>query len=377
MLKPFRLGLVFGILAVSCVSQAREYTDLFATPRMKSMGRAMTAIVDDYSSLYANPAGLANMQSWQLRAPDLIQGGVSPSVLDLFKKIQGVDTGSSVSDLVSALSEFDGESACANIDVAALGYYSGRIAVALNPMSSSACFRIRTPSALFARIRTRVTVDSGLSLGYAHSFVQDQVRVGVAFRPFLLRGGIDKVLENTELLALKDSGIQDLFGMGWGFDMDIGVQGNLKPMPFMGVQVKPMAGVVLQNLLATSFSNKISSSITGEVPPLERRINMGVGASIESFGVFKPTVSLELRELMIATDSFIERISMGIELALKPRTWFQTALRGHFYKGNFGGGLGLKFSVLELEFGTYAVNLGRGPGVGVDRMVYGQASLVW
>ncbi len=370
-----RYGLLLGFVANP--SLAREYSDLFATPRMKSMGRAMTAIVDDYSALYSNPAGLANMESWQLRLPDLMQGGLSPTVLDLMKKLKGIGGGDSISSLVSQLSELDGESTCGTLDLAAMGFYSGRIAVALNPMSASGCFRIRTPSALFARIKTRITMDAGLSLAYAHSFLHNQVRIGAAFRPFLLRGGLDKTLENTEILALKDSGIQDLFGLGWGFDMDLGAQANAKPTPFMNMQVKPMVGIALQNVLATRFSNRISNSIKGDVPPLERKLNVGVGASVESFGAFKPTVSLELRDLLIATDSFVERISAGVELALKPRSWFQTALRAHFYKGNFGGGMGLKMSLLELEFGTYAINLGKGPGIGVDRLIYGQASLVW
>lgn len=374
--KVARLALYAGAFA-SAFTQAREYPDLFATPRMKSMGRAMTAIVDDYSALYSNPAGLANMETWTLRLPDLVQAGMSPAVLDLSRKMSGVGGDSSVAGLVSQLSDLDGESACGTLDVAAMGYFSKRIAVALNPMSASGCFRIRTPSALFARLKTRITVDAGLSLAYAHAFYNNQIRVGFALRPFLLRGGLDKTLENTEILALKDGGIQDLFGLGWGFDMDLGVQANAKPMPIMHMQVKPMVGLALQNVLATRFSNRISNSIKGDVPPLERKLNLGVGASVESFGAFKPTVSVELRDFLVKTDSFIERLSGAIELALKPRNWFRTALRGHYYKGNFGGGLGIKLSLLELEAGTYAVNLGKGPGVGVDRILYGQMSFVW
>lgn len=341
------------------------------------MGRALTAVVDDYSSLYVNPAGLANMTTWELRLPDLIGAGLTPSVFDLKKSISNLGGGDSASDIASSLSTFDGKGVCANLDVAAFGYFSKRLSIAVNPMSFNSCFRVRTPSILFAKLKVRMTVDAGVSVGFAQSALDGRLRFGVALRPLLVRGGMDRTLENTDILNLNGSALNDLVGLGWGFDFDVGMQGDLKPINVSGFAVKPMMGVALQNVVATKFSNSLNAEMQGDVPPLERKLNIGWGASIENLGAFRPLVSFELRDLFVRTDALLEHIAMGVELALRPRSWFSTALRGHFYKGNLGGGFGMKVGPADFEAGTYALNLGRGPGVGVERVMYGQLSLVW
>ncbi|MBS1985616.1 MAG: hypothetical protein JST16_15745 [Bdellovibrionales bacterium] len=364
-------GLVVGL------AQARQFDDLFVTAKMNSMGRAMTAIVDDADSLFANPAGLAQMETWELRLPDIVHARLSPSVLDLRKSINNLGDTSTAAQISTALAEFDGKSLCGGVDLMAMGYYSHHFAMAVNPASTNACFRIRTPSALFARAKIRVTADSGLTLGFAQSFVNNQVRAGVALHPFLARAGVDTVVENTDILNFGQK-LNDSLGTGWGFDFDVGMQGNLRPLPLWGViQVKPMAGIVLQNAIATDFPNRLGKKRDAQVPPLERKVNAGVGASLENFGAFKPTVSLEARDLFNQVDDWREYLAAGVELALKPRRWFQSALRGHFFKGNLGGGFGVRLTALDIEMGTYAQNLGRGVGVGVDRVVYLQTSLVW
>jgi hypothetical protein len=128
--------------------------------------------------------------------------------------------------------------------------------------------------------------------------------------------------------------------------------------------------MALQNILAQDFSTRLTDQLTGEIPPLERRLNAGVGLTAEGMGIFKPTLSVELRDMLIESTSILEHLSIGLEMMLKPKDWFTSYMRLHFYKGNIGGGIAGKLLFGELEVGTYAVNLGRGVGVGVDRRVY-------
>ena len=90
---------------------------------------------------------------------------------------------------------------------------------------------------------------------------------------------------------------------------------------------------------------------------------------VETLAV-QPTLSLEWREIGVETESMLENICIGAEFILKPRRWFRSILRAHFAHGNLGGGIGGRLAFGELEIGTYAVNLGRGPGVGVNRRNY-------
>jgi hypothetical protein len=253
------------------------------------------------------------------------------------------------------------------------------MAVGLNVASINGSLRVRVPSVLFASMNARMTLDSGLSLGYAHPFLNNKLRVGVAARPVLARAGFDRQLDTGDIKSLQDSDFfQKLGGAGVGFDFDVGVQGNLDNQRILGLEVKPMAGLVFNNMLATKYPIKIASdTFQGSPPQLERKANLGVAASIENLGIFRPVASLEYRNIFIPTDSVLENIAFGLEFGMKLRSWFKTAFRAHFASGNIGGGLGLKMGPADIELGTYAVSLGSGVGVGVSRRLYSKVGLAW
>lgn len=373
-MKIHYLSLFFFLWAFN--GQSYELYDLFPTPYGRSMGGAVTAVVDDSNSLNYNPAGLASISEWELRMPELIHGYGSPAILAVASKIGGLGGGEGgAAGITSSLSELDGVGASGGLEVLGFGWYRRNMGIHINLLTAQAALRVRTPSLLFSKIRARVTADSGLSMGYARSFLENKVRLGFVGRPFLVRGGFEKEYQGVEITQLSDA--VSLLGVGWGYDGDLGVQGNLDPISIIGFDLKLMAGAVMQNILGTDFGNRLTSSVANVPPPLQRRYNVGVGASVMNLGKFKPTVTFELRDLGVPTTSFLEKISSGIEFKFSPKSWFHSILRGHFYKGNLGGGIAGRLWFGELELGTYAVNLGRGVGVGVDRRLYGQLSAVF
>ena len=90
-----------------------------------------------------------------------------------------------------------------------------------------------------------------------------------------------------------------------------------------------------------------------------------------------PTLNLDWRDIGVSTANWLEHLCVSTELILKPRTWFRSIIRAHYSRGNIGGGIAGKLTFGELELGTYAVNLGRGPGVGVSRRNYLSLSATW
>jgi len=372
-------GLVALALLSSQAALAREYADLFATPKALSMGGAVSAIADDYTALQYNPAGLALVKRWQLRAPDLVLAQASKGIKD-FKDAIDAAKDNSAEPIAKQLQRFDGKNASLGFDLLGFAYLRKNFGAAINPLSLNTSFRVRTPSLLFVKAKVRVISDTGVAVGFAKSFYSNHLRVGVTLRPFIWRSGFEQKLENQSLTGVFEpqTSLKQYVGSGWGSDADVGVQGNLNTWTIAKAKVKPMAGLVVQNLNATKFSQKMNEKeFLGVVPGLERRMNVGIGGTIENWGVFRPTLTFELRDLFIQTHKFMEHISSGLELMLKPKRWLSTAFRLHFYKGNIGGGVGAVMGPAELELGTYAVNLGNGPGIGVNRRYYAQLSAVF
>lgn len=356
-------------------SLAREYQDLFPTPRGLAMGGALVASVDDRSSLSYNPAGLALIEESELRVPDLLLLQYSPDILDIYHKIKGIDTGGGGMGVVSALKDFDGSSASFGVDFLGIGWFRRQMAMSFNLFSMNASFRVRTPSVFFAKINARVTSDTGVSFGYAQPMYDNHFRLGFVARPILVRGGFDKLFQNQDIAQL--SSIASQMGIGWGFDGDVGVQGNSDPIVMFGFKAKILAGAVAQNLLAQNFSRPVKSDINTSMPPLERRGSVGVALRLDETEAVTPTFNVDWREVGVKTDDWQEHLCMSTEVILKSRTWFRSILRAHYARGNWGGGIAGRLAFGEFEIGTYAVNLGRGTGVGPNRRSYASLSARW
>ena len=389
-LKSRLVAIAFlSAFAVGLSAHAEESQDMFVSGRAHSMGRALTAIVDDEDSLSFNPAGLALIQQSKVVAPNLAQVEYSRDFRSFLTAFNKLPKTSSTLDIVSGLRSFDGLAASARGDFLGFGWYRPRFGVSINLISLSGSIRVRLPSPLFASMKLRLVADSALSVGFANSYYNDALRFGFVVRPAIIRAGVQKQFTNAEILQAQGLKVEDLGGTGLGFDGDVGVQGQTGVFKHgtSALGVRLMGGMVAQNLMGTKFPIPLTSGatsngsrdfggITGKFPPQNAVSSPGL-PRFEGIRAIRPTVSFDLRDIFVATDGWTDKTALAFELALKPESWFQTAFRGHIYKGNWGGGIGSKVGASDLEFGTYAVNLGSGVGVGVDRRYYGQLKFTW
>src|SRR5690606_23858785 len=113
--------------------------------------------------------------------------------------------------------------------------------------------------------------------------------------------------------------IREHSGGGWGVDVDVGVQGNLDPIPLgpsSGLEI--MGGLVGQNLLESNYPFSLSGGLKGRPPANDRRINLGVAARIKNTGVLEPLLSVEMRDLLTEHDEFLEYLHAAFELKMRP-----------------------------------------------------------
>jgi hypothetical protein len=366
------LLLSLGLTLLSLPAAAREYHELFASARARSMGMALTATADDWNSLGSNPAGLAIVKQSQRRMPEVLHGAVSNGFFDIIKEAKSLNPDDSIGEQLSSL---NGQAGSLNVDLLSFYYVRPRLGLGVHPLSLKGSIRIRTPSLLFASAHAYAAADTGVTLGYGYP-LSDRLRWGVAVRPLLCRVGFEAEVDNASIQDLVEN-LADYAGSGCGVDGDFGLQGNLDPIPMRRYTLHLMWGATLQNILATKFPVKVLKNFDGRPPALDRRINVGVAARMQTASVLTPTLSFELRDMLVGADDLGEYVSVGLEFLFKPKEFFETALRGHFYKGNLGMGVGMRLSVFDVEAGTYAVNMGPGMGLGVDRRYYLQGAVTF
>jgi hypothetical protein len=366
--------LLFVCLLFVPASRAQESQEWFPSARSRSMGLALTAIVDDHDSLHVNPAGLALVEKRILRLPDFMMASVSSSFLGLLNKMRDLDSSGGTS-ISQQLQNFDGTAAGGDFSLLSAYWNKPRLGLAVNPIGIVGSARVRTPSLLFAKVELYSAVQGGIAVGYAQPLLGNRLRVGLAIKPFSYRVGIKAELTNQDIADVGKN-ISDYSGGGWGVDADLGVQGNLDTIEMTnGASLKLMGGAVVQNIAENRFAMKLSPSLSGRAPASERRANIGVAARVLNPGILEPTFSVEFRDLMTGYDEFLEFLHAGLELVMRPRDFYTTAFRVGFAKGNLSGGVGFKWQIFELELGTYAVNLGSGVGLGRDRRYFLQTAL--
>lgn len=367
-------SLLLGTFAIASVASAREYHDLFSTPLGLSMGGAVSSYVDDWNSLYYNPAGLAKVQKFTMRLPEIAHVEASAGIKDIIDTVKTLDKSQSIA---TQLQDFDGKTGSFRINPLNMSVFFNRIGLAINAADVKTAIRIQVPTIVFAKAYYDSRVDSGLSAGYGHSFLGDKVRVGFALR-LLGRAGTSGYLEGQEIADAGET-LGERAGAGIGIDADIGTQANMDAISLGKIKVTPMAGFVVQNLLATKYDlvRINQQEFKGTPPANERKMNVGVSAKVEGLGPFSFIPSFELRDILIDTNSFWEYVSTGVQVGLHGGYWFNGFIRSAYHKGALSTGIGGNLGPGELELGTYSVALGDGFGVGRDRRYYARLSLNW
>lgn len=367
---PFFMFVIFLLVPEAKSFAPQEWA---ASAQSRSMGMATTAFADDHTALYVNPAGLAKVREVEWRLPTLFNAGLGRNLLDFVEQIQNLDTGGDTT-IAQQLQTFDGTAVGLDLHLLEAYWVKERFALGFNPLNINGSFRLKSPSLLFAQLDVFYAIQGGIAVGYGHPFYNNRLRIGFTWKPVMWRSGLQTRLENQSIATLTDD-FASLIGTGIGTDLDFGLQtefvlGQLAS----GATIRWHGGLAWQNLLATNFPLLLNPNARNP-PRIPRRLNIGTALRLENEGIIEPLLSIELRDLTTGYDEFLEKFHVALQLKFEPRSFYTYYIRTHLAKGNLGGGLGFEWNVFEIEAGTYAENLGIGPGLGVDRRYYMQGTL--
>ncbi len=323
---------------------AVETSTLNSSVRALGMGDAFTAVANDSSSLFYNPAGLVRVRGINWKIFDV---GVGASGASAYTKIKGLNSGSSTSGFASAVNNLYGEHV-------AIG--AGGESIFTMPMFGFGIYNhtgtlIRVENPVYPQLHTNAISDYGYTMG-----------VGIPVSPFLHLGLDLKYIKRTG--ALQDFGpgfvadlqptqiVQNLTNWGTGYGADMGATAIL-PAGFFTAAMS----VAWKNMGGMEFKSTNASTIPAE----QNDISAGVALSFDT-PIVSVTPALDFRYLNRTDLQLTRKINLGIEIGLP-----LLDIRGGFHEGYYTGGVGINLGLFRVDAATYGVELGDYPGQIEDR----------
>jgi len=333
-----------GVMLAAAPVQAAQLSSLYQSTRALGMGGAFTAVADDYSALYTNPAGLAQLQKMHL---DLInvEAEVSESTQDLINDIDGLQGGTE-QQAIDLLRAHTGD------------HFRLRVDLQPNVVGPGFGVGILTQATLDGDLRNQqnprvdvnARVDAGVTVAGAKGFKRDRLQVGVGAK-YIARQGLVTSLSTTELVAGGFDPLSDVADREGAFAFDLGLLFHFEDLP-----MAPTVGVSYLNIGNLDFG------VHGEVPS---QVHLGL-ALRPSLGPLDFTVAVDFVDLSnnLADDSDKrKRLNYGAEVEL----WDFLAVRVGIHQSYFSAGATLDLWILKLDVATYGEELGAYGGQREDR----------
>ncbi len=332
------------ILIFAFKAQAVEQSSLHSSVRALGMGDAYTALADDSSSLFYNPAGLARVSGINWKIFSLHAGA---SGLDAYNKIKDLDSGSS-SEFSEAIKKLYGEHVWTGI---------GGESVFTMPMIGFGIYNhsealIKVDNPVYPQINTNVINDYGYVVG-----------LGVPLGPFLQAGmNLRYVKRQGATLPFGASFIADLdpdkiysrltdWGVGYGMDTGVNL---VIPAPFFSATLS----AVWKNMGGITYRSDNPNTV---LPSDQNEINLGAALKFDT-PLLSIAPAVDFRNVNRTDIQLARKLNLGIEIGLP-----LLDIRGGFREGYYTAGAGVNLGLFRVDVATYGVELGAYPGQIEDR----------
>lgn len=336
--------LALAVLIFSVAANAGEISSLNSSVRALGMGDAFTALANDSSSLFYNPAGLAKVRgiNWKVLS---VRAGASG--IEAYKKIKDLNT-ESQDDFASKVNDLYGEHVWTGI--------GAETAVTL-PMFGFAIYDhadalVRVNNPVYPEVYTSVVNDYGYVGGF-----------GVPLSPFLQYGMNFRYVKRTgarlpygaaflaDLDAKKIYNNVNQWGKGYG--MDVGVNAVI-PAPFFSATIS----AAWKNVGSMSFRTE---DPTVNIPSEENDVTLGVALLFDT-PVLSIAPAIDLRYLNSPHYQLARKLNFGVEVGLPV-----VDIRAGFREGYYTYGAGVNLGLFRVDAASYGVELGAYPGQIEDR----------
>lgn len=380
-MKKIIIAFFVLLIILPAVLVAEELPVFIRGIRPAAMGGAFTAIADDYNAYFYNPAGLTQIQKWQLQLFD-VPVTVSDDLFDLYEWVNDNETAIKdyekqseetktkiMNDIIDRVSRFR-----VHVSGSVLNpnFISSPIGLANN-------LKLNFGLGLFNVYDAKIKINSGLLVPTIDMFGALDVAgmIPLAFRmekaPFDLPGSLSLAgtikiiqrgrLEEQRKSILEFSEFDPALQRGRGVGLDFGTLYQLNGQWNFGLMVADIFGTPIQYDAVVS-NNITKPEATYVITPT---VNVGVAWRPQNFYFWTNKFISLNRHFVFALDvkdvtdeqeklvdeTFFKKVHMGAEYQTK-----MLSLRGGFNSGYPTFGAGLRLWILNLDYAFYGEELG-------------------
>ncbi|MBU1659227.1 conjugal transfer protein TraF [bacterium] len=379
----------------SLMAMYAEHAYLYKDPRIMGMGGANVAVGSYSTSVFSNPAGLANIKKEHGFVVDLLGLGVSLSskVQEFLDDVDKASNSGNDADMANVLSKYSGEHFHLGVDnytsisknSDAFAWSIGLLAaVDVNFMAHG------NGSEMGELLQTTSRGYGGVILGVAKPYDTEigRLDIGVGLK-YITQKSYEGSLGITELTGDGDIGqkLQDRYEKtSSGIGLDLGATYH----PFAQSAWHPAVGLSVLNI----GSMEMDKNFGGQ--PMT--VNVGISVTPEVSFLNKLVLAVDYVDMLNAnklriynynstgdtvsyTDyeesDFMKRLRIGAGLGLIDTSYFSTTVNVGMYQSAYTAGVNLELALVKLNFATYEEQIGTGSVDIPDRRYMAQIGIGW
>ncbi|MEA3227573.1 MAG: conjugal transfer protein TraF [Campylobacterota bacterium] len=384
----------------SLMAMYAEQAYLYKDPRIMGMGGANIAVGSYSTSVFSNPAGLANIKKEHGFVFDLFSVGVSTSgemgdfSTDLQDANDEEDDGKKTEAIADVLAKYSGEHFHIGVDnYSSISKNSDLFAWSIGLLSALDINIMAhgNGSSNGELLETTSRAYSGVVVGIAKPYDTKigRLDVGMGFK-YISQQSYEGTLGISELITDEDEEIQDKFQERYeqkssGFGVDI------------GATFKPYKDNFWHPAIAFSILNIGSLGMDDNYGGQPMTLNIGASISPEVSYISKFVFAIDYVDVLGANElriynydeddnvvysdytssSFMKNLRLGTSIGLVDSTFFSTTLNLGFYQSAYTAGLDMEILMFKLNAATYQEEIGDDSTSIVDRRYMAQIGIGW
>jgi hypothetical protein len=386
------LGATSSLMALDA-----EFAYLYKDPRIMGMGGANVAVGGYSTSVFSNPAGLAQIKKENGYVVDLLGIGISASkeYNDLINDMKDVETDSNINpnatnDMIDVLTKYSGDHFHLGVDdYSAISKNSDDFAWSIGLLIAADTNVKVHANGGASFVETSSRGYGGVNFGVAKPYDTDFGVLDIGFNlKYISQVSYEGGLTINDLMSENDDiaqKMQDKYEKkASGFGADLGAILH----PFSGSAWHPAIGASVLNIGAMGMDNNygqqpmtvnFGASVAPEVSFIDKLvIAVDYVDALNANKVRFYNISTETVETQDYTDGdMMKRLRMGVGLGLFDTTAISLALNGGYYQSAYTAGIDLELLIFKLNVATYQEEIGTGSASNTDRRYMAKLTVGW